>query len=187
MNKKKCIIFLLVLFLQKSALSQDYLTDKSFVKNKSENNLENFPFVFGLEFGFPVKFKKTYYENSYSGYMGIFLDKKKTSNILFEYGKVTPNAELKEEAGSLFSLGFSYKFLRVDKSILSAKLIFSLYINEAKKSGLAAPTVILSYDYKLTKILNLTGSIKYLIVNHADMDPYYHNPFISIGIVFFSP
>ncbi len=54
----------------------------TFRVDKKTDNFENFPLVFGLEFGVPVKFNKTYFESTFSGFMGIGFNKEKTFRIL---------------------------------------------------------------------------------------------------------
>lgn len=185
MENKKYIIFLLLLFLQKSIWAQDYSSEKFLVKNKSENSLGSFPFVFGVELGVPIKINKTYFNSTFSGFMGIGFNKEKTFRLTLRYGILTPNKELSADTYGLINLGFALRVLKINDSRVFTKIGYSIVT--AKSGSFGGPSAGIIYEHKLANVFSISGGVEYPIIRDSRYNEYYHNPFISLGITFFSP
>jgi len=157
----------------------------TFRVDKKTDNFENFPLVFGLEFGVPVKFNKTYFESTFSGFMGIGFNKEKTFRIILKYGMLTPNKELSSDAYGFLNVGLTLRVLKFNDSRAFMKVGYTIVSTGDASFG--GPSAGIIYEHKLGKIFSLSGSVDYPIIRASRYNEYYHNPFISLGFTFFSP
>jgi hypothetical protein len=153
-----------------------------FLFRNSDNNLDNFPFQFGLEYGTTVKFKdKPFFINGYWFSAGLSLYAKRIF-LRSEFGTLKLNSELGDNA-SYFFLGFSGVPFAFKQHKISLSFGLSRYSGKST-FGLAFGASA-NYIYSIYKFFSLTAGFKMPVFKKSSYDEFYHNPMLTFGIQIF--
>lgn len=151
-------------------------------KIHTTNNLKNFPFQFGLEYGTAVKIKnKKIFKLGYWFFANLNLYDKRVF-LKSECGSLKLNEDLGSNA-SYFFLGFSGIPFVYKNHKLSFSLGSSFYNSEQQK-GLAFAGSM-QYLFSLNKYLSFIVGLNLPTIRKAKNNEYYHNPMITIGFQIF--
>lgn len=184
----KYIIVLILLLFTSSVFSQNFVFKNS--KDRSDENLDNMPFTVGLEYGLFLPFKNSYYTSSIYGSLGYYLTEKKTVSIELVIGKVFPRKDLNISNFTSGGLGFSWRFMKVDKSRLLANLGFALMTNkeplESEGGFDGGFNAGITYLYNIRHIVNISASLKYPFIGGGSGNGNkHHYPVFSLGLLLF--
>ncbi|MBN8585177.1 MAG: hypothetical protein J0M37_08775 [Ignavibacteria bacterium] len=150
---------------------------------KGNNSLSDLPFQVGLEFGpaIPLKEKKYFYHGWWI-YSHINLYDKRIY-LRAAFGNLKLNNDLGGTAPYL-QLGITFLPLKIKQHSLSVNLGLCFFAVN-KRAGIVSVFVGLNYLYRLNKYVSLSAGIQMPAIREARYDEYYHNPFATIGVVFF--
>lgn len=146
--------------------------DTGNTESKESNNLKNFPFQFGAEFGIVTDFAK-----AVPGVWG-FLDINISKRIVFlrlEYGRLFKVDD--DNNNAIYgSLGINYKIFKINKHN-NFYIHAAVFVVGSKRGGGISGFLSLRYLYAINKYIGLVSSIR----NFA-----FTAIFLSVGIQFFT-
>ncbi|MEO8447241.1 MAG: hypothetical protein ABI528_07075 [bacterium] len=160
----KKLVVCLILFTAQLQAQEDYVHfEKTTHIATKKNNLNDFPFRFGIEGGFPLKLNSISFISSA---FFIYLKASFSKNLLYlklEYGRASLNKELGNNIGyggiglgaNIFNIG------KLDKVFLE----FGFGIYSKKKEILeGGPKVSLIYIHNVSKLINIFVSAKLAVI-----------------------
>ncbi|HRE12498.1 MAG TPA: hypothetical protein PK605_01460 [Ignavibacteria bacterium] len=178
------LLYFILAGLFTSVYSQE--SEVSFNKSadfKGNNSLSDLPFQVGMEFGpaIPLKEKKYFYNGWWIfGQVNLY---DKRIFLRAAYGNLKTNNEIGNTA-PYFSVGFTGVPLVIKQHSISVNTGLSMFTPN-DNTAIIAFFVGVNYLYRFNRYVSLSAGIQMPVIRRSHYDEYYHNPFATIGVVFF--
>jgi hypothetical protein len=180
------LLFLLLAGSMLRLYTQDFNRNSSFNKAsefRSNDKLSDLPFQIGLEFGpaLPLKEKKYFYNGWWIyGHVNLY---SKRIFLRAAYGNLNTNNDIGNTA-PYFSLGFTGEPLVINQHSISINAGLCMF-SPNDNSSIMAFSAGVNYIYRFNRYVSLSAGIQMPVIRRSHYDEYYHNPFATIGVVFF--
>jgi len=147
------------------------------------NKVSALTFQIGLEFGpaIPLKEKKYFYNGWWIfGHVNLY---NKRIFLRAAYGNLNTNNEIGNTAPYI-SLGFTGVPLVINQHSISINAGLCMF-SPKDNSTIMAFSAGVNYLYRFNRYVSLSAGIQMPVIRKSHYDEYYHNPFATIGVVFF--